>query len=78
MKMNCQPCIGLDISEGLATVSLNREAQGNALDLSMVKDFHAILKDILPNKAIRVILIKSTNKDFCVGCEVLVVRWSFC
>ncbi|BBO28264.1 crotonase [Alteromonas sp. I4] len=67
MKMNCQPCIGLDISEGLATVSLNREDQGNALDLSMVKDFHAILKEILTNKAIRVILIKSTNKDFCVG-----------
>lgn len=59
-----------DINEGIASITLSRENQGNALNLEMATSFAEAVNEILSNRSVRVILITGAGKNFCVGGDI--------
>ncbi|MDO5666266.1 MAG: enoyl-CoA hydratase-related protein [Alcaligenaceae bacterium] len=60
----------LTIANGLATITLNRAEQGNALNLEMVTLLAEATDEILNNSSVKVILITGTGNNFCVGGDI--------
>jgi len=56
--------------DGLATVTLNRPAQRNALNLQMAKDLLAAIKAVEAEEAARVILVRGAGPSFCAGADL--------
>lgn len=60
--------IKLDLAEGLATLTLNREPL-NVLNIAMMKEMNAAL-DGLMGQGVKVLLIKAEGKAFSAGVDV--------
>jgi 2-(1,2-epoxy-1,2-dihydrophenyl)acetyl-CoA isomerase len=59
-----------EVKDGVATVTLNRPAAYNALNLALARDlFHATL-EADEDRAVRCILITGAGKAFCAGGDV--------
>jgi len=52
---------------GIATLTLNRPAQYNAIDSAMLDDLHAALGEISADKRVRVVVIEGAGKAFSPG-----------
>ena len=55
---------------GLATITLNRPAQRNALNLQMAKDLHAAVKAVEAEPSARVVLVRGAGTTFCAGADL--------
>jgi 2-(1,2-epoxy-1,2-dihydrophenyl)acetyl-CoA isomerase len=66
--------ITLQISDGIATVTLNRPEAFNALDLQLAREFHKAIVTCSEDEAVRVVVVTGTGKAFCAGGDVK----SFC
>lgn len=61
----------LNISDGLATITLSRPEAGNALDIVACEEFEQAANSIAAaGAAVRAILLAATGKSFCVGGDV--------
>jgi len=60
----------LTIDAGVATLTLNRPAVLNALDVAMAEAFLAAIQAIAASDAVRAILIKGAGRGFCAGGDV--------
>jgi 2-(1,2-epoxy-1,2-dihydrophenyl)acetyl-CoA isomerase len=57
----------LDISDGVATLRLNRPEQGNAINPDMAADLAEAATQIAENTAVRAVLIAANGPNFTVG-----------
>lgn len=58
-------------SDGVATLTFNRPARGNAITVPMFPVFRAIWEEVRTNPAIRCVIITGTGgKHFCTGIDV--------
>src|SRR5438067_4491215 len=56
-----------DDADGIATLTLNRPAQYNAIDSAMLAELRAALDEIASDKAVRVVVIAGAGKAFSPG-----------
>lgn len=59
----------LEKQDALATLTLNRPEKLNAMSGEMRQQFGAHLDDIAADPNIRIVLLKSTGRAFCVGAD---------
>lgn len=60
----------LTVSDGIATVLLNRPGARNALNLPMCHDLRAAFEAIEDDASIRVVLIRAAGPTFCAGADL--------
>jgi enoyl-CoA hydratase/carnithine racemase len=60
----------LDVQDGIATVTLNRPAQRNALNLAMCDDLHRVMTAINRDAAVRVVVFKANGPVFGAGADL--------
>lgn len=66
MKDHDQPLL-ITVQDGVATLSLNTPRTINALSETMLGDLQSALDDIAVDKAVRVVILRSTGAHFCAG-----------
>jgi enoyl-CoA hydratase len=59
-----------ELSDGIATVTINRPEKNNAISMEMRGDFRALADELYGNEAVRVVVFTGTGKTFCVGADV--------
>lgn len=57
----------LDLTDGVATVTLNRPEAMNALDIATKELLLATLERVAKNPAVRCVVLTGTGRAFCVG-----------
>lgn len=62
--------IKVEISDGVATVALNRPSVLNALDSEMVWAMRDALSDLRAKPEVRVLVIKGEGRGFCAGADL--------
>lgn len=60
----------LDINHGIATITLNRPAAFNALDMQLAREFHQAVVACSENDDVRVVVVTGSGKAFCAGGDV--------
>ena len=63
-------------NDGIATLTLNRPANYNALSIEMMFELNNTLQDIDRDKSIRVVIIAANGKAFCAGQDLKELRSS--
>ena len=56
---------------GLALLTLNRPDKLNAINLTMLDDFHRLYEQMCESRQIRVIVITGAGRGFCAGADLL-------
>lgn len=62
--------ITLQISDGIATITLNRPEAYNALNMQLAREFHEAIIRCSEDDAVRVVVITGSGKAFCAGGDV--------
>lgn len=57
----------LDVTEGVATVTLNRAAAMNSLDVATKEALLAVLQEVAADPEVRCVVLTGTGRAFCVG-----------
>ncbi|HVV35404.1 MAG TPA: enoyl-CoA hydratase-related protein [Acidimicrobiales bacterium] len=60
----------VDIDGGVATVTLNRPDAHNAMDAAMLDEFHAALRGLDADPAVRAIVLTGAGKSYCAGVDI--------
>lgn len=60
----------LEIKDGIAIVTLNRPKALNALNLAMIEEFAAVIKQLSRNKDVRALVLTGAGKAFVAGADV--------
>ncbi len=71
-----EPILLRDDLDGIATLTLNRPAQYNALSEAMLTQLQTALDDIAGDDAVRVVVIAARGKAFCAGHDLKEMRQS--
>jgi enoyl-CoA hydratase/carnithine racemase len=71
-----QPILLRDDSDGIATLTLNRPAQYNALSGDMLDALQSALEAIDQDESVRVVVIAANGKAFCPGHDLKEMRSS--
>ncbi len=58
------------VSNGIATITLNRPAAFNALDAQMAREFHDAIITCSEDDTVRVVVITGSGRAFCAGGDV--------
>jgi enoyl-CoA hydratase/carnithine racemase len=69
-----QPLLLRHDDGGIATLTLNRAAQFNALSDALIGEMHASLDSIALDKSVRVVVITGAGKAFCAGHDLKEMR----
>ncbi len=59
------------VADSIATITLNRPHDANALSLRMAQDLHTVANHCDANSAIRAVILTATGKMFCSGGDVI-------
>lgn len=68
-RMTSEPILTCTVTDGLAHITLNNPAGGNALDPAMIDAFAAAAL-ALDAQEVRAVLISAVGKNFCVGGDI--------
>lgn len=60
----------LELSDGIATVTLNRPGKGNAIDLDMAQRLSDVAIACDEDASVRCVVVKAAGKMFCVGGDI--------
>lgn len=60
----------VDLTDGIATLTLNRSEVRNAMNDEMINELNAALKSLGENNAVKVLIIKSAGDIFCAGADL--------
>lgn len=60
----------LDLNDGIATITLNRPAAFNALNMQLAREFHQAIVACSEDDAVRVVVVTGSGKAFCAGGDV--------
>lgn len=63
-------CIAYDVTDGYATVTLNRPEKRNALSRLLIEELEAALWDADDDKAVHCVVLKGAGPDFCSGYDL--------
>jgi enoyl-CoA hydratase/carnithine racemase len=69
-----EPYVLRDISDGVATLTLNRGERYNALSQAMIAALHAELDRIGSDEAVRSVVLAARGKGFCAGHDLKELR----
>jgi len=64
----------VDVADGVATVTLNRPGQFNALSSALVDELQAALDRIAADPGVRVVVIAAAGRGFCAGHDLKELR----
>jgi enoyl-CoA hydratase/carnithine racemase len=64
----------VETTEGIATVTLNRPAQFNALSSTLIGELQSTLDGIAADPAIRVVVLAARGRGFCSGHDLKEIR----
>jgi 2-(1,2-epoxy-1,2-dihydrophenyl)acetyl-CoA isomerase len=59
------------VEDGIATITLNRPTEANALSLRMSQDLHTVANHCDATPSIRAVILTATGKMFCAGGDVV-------
>ena len=68
--------VQIDITQQIATVTLNRPEKKNALDLSMFLEIDRCIRVLQKDKTVRVVILNANGDDFCTGLDIRSVMGS--
>ena len=68
------PCVQLDIADGLATITLNRPANGNAIDLALARALMESLHACEQHPGVRAISLCGAGRLFCAGGDLAAIQ----
>ena len=57
------------VADGIATVTLNRPAQRNAMNTAMLTGLRAAFDDLEHRRDVRVVLVRGAGPAFCAGMD---------
>lgn len=60
----------VDISDGVAKVSLNRPSVLNAMDEQMMKEITEVFSTLSLDESVRVVILSAVGKGFCAGADL--------
>lgn len=60
----------IEIADGIGTVTLNRPAQRNALNLQMAKDLLTAVQTVSDSEEVQVVLMRGAGSVFCAGADL--------
>jgi enoyl-CoA hydratase/carnithine racemase len=64
----------VDVADGIATVTLNRPGQFNALSSALIAALQAALDRIAADGAVRVVVLAANGRGFCAGHDLKELR----
>jgi len=64
----------VDVAEGIATVTLNRPGQFNALSSALVGELQSAFDRIAADPGVRVVVLAATGRGFCAGHDLKEIR----
>lgn len=64
---NAEPTVLLDLSDGVATVTLNRPGAMNSLDIATKELLLDTLRQVSADDAVRCVVLTGTGRAFCTG-----------
>jgi enoyl-CoA hydratase/carnithine racemase len=64
----------VEVTDGIATVTLNRPGQFNALSSGLIDELQSTLDGIRANPAIRVVIVAARGRGFCSGHDLKEIR----
>ncbi len=62
--------ISFEITDGLATITLNRPEKKNALSESLLEKFPQVAEEIRSDSSVRVVLLRGAGGDFSAGIDL--------
>ncbi|MEI2712363.1 MAG: enoyl-CoA hydratase-related protein [Nocardioides sp.] len=57
----------LDVTEGVATITLNRPEAMNGLDIATKESLLSVVRQVADDPAVRCVVLSATGRAFCVG-----------
>jgi len=69
-----QPVLLRETADGIATLTLNRPKQRNALSMALMTELNAALADIAGDDAVKVVVIRANGPGFCAGHDLKEMR----
>ena len=64
----------VDVADGIATVTLNRPGQFNALSSALIGELQAALDRIAADRDVRVVVLAASGRGFCAGHDLKEIR----
>ena len=64
----------VDIAEGIATVTLNRPGQFNALSSALISELQSAFDRIAADPGVRVVVLAASGRGFCAGHDLKEIR----
>jgi enoyl-CoA hydratase/carnithine racemase len=64
----------VETSDGIATVTLNRPGQFNALSGALIDEMHATLERVAVDPGVRVVVLAARGRGFCSGHDLKEIR----
>src|SRR4029453_14362812 len=64
----------VEATEGIATVTLNRPGQFNALSSALIDELQSTLDAIATNSSVRVVIVAARGRGFCAGHDLKEIR----
>jgi enoyl-CoA hydratase/carnithine racemase len=64
----------VDVHDGVATVTLNRPSQFNALSSALIADIQAALDRLAADRGVRVVVLAANGRGFCAGHDLKEIR----
>jgi enoyl-CoA hydratase/carnithine racemase len=64
----------VDVTDGIATVTLNRPAQFNALSSALIGELQSALDRIAADPGVRVVVLAASGRGFCAGHDLKEIR----
>lgn len=58
------------VTDGIATITMNRPEKRNALNTALIEGFHAMFQQLENNTDVRVVVIRGEGKAFCSGIDL--------
>ncbi|HSQ02797.1 MAG TPA: enoyl-CoA hydratase-related protein, partial [Burkholderiales bacterium] len=68
------PLVLRAVADGVATLTLNRPQQYNALSLAMLDELHRALQEVARDTSMRVVILAGAGKAFCAGHDLKELR----
>ena len=63
-----------DVRDGVATLTLNRPGQFNALSAALIAEVQAALDRIAADRGVRVVVLAASGRGFCAGHDLKEIR----
>jgi enoyl-CoA hydratase/carnithine racemase len=69
-----EPVLLRETSDGIATLTLNRPRQRNALSMALMSELNAALADIAGDSDLKIVIIRGNGPAFCAGHDLKEMR----